>query len=42
MAKRKVIPVQAVKAYSGSRGRTPLILDQGIRWEWLAKSQILF
>jgi len=29
MAKRKVIPVQAVKAYRDSRGRAPFILDQG-------------
>ena len=33
MASRKVIPVQAVKAYRDSRGRAPLILDQGRRWQ---------
>jgi len=38
MAKRKVIPVQAMKAYRDSKGRTPLIFDQGIRWEWLAQA----
>jgi hypothetical protein len=31
MAKSKVVPVQAVKAYRDIRGRTPLILDQGGR-----------
>jgi hypothetical protein len=27
-----VIPVQAMKAYSGRRGITPLILNLGTRW----------
>jgi hypothetical protein len=30
--KAEVFPVQAVKAYGGSRGIAPLILNLGTRW----------
>jgi hypothetical protein len=33
MAKGKVVPVQAVKAYKGSRGTSPFILNLGHRWK---------
>jgi hypothetical protein len=32
ITKSKVIPVQAMKANRGNRGRAPLILDQDTRW----------
>ena len=33
--KNKVVPVHDVKAYRGSRGIAPLIIDLRTRWRWL-------
>jgi len=42
MAKRKVIPVQAMQAYWDSRGRAPLIFYQGIRWKRVVSPRSCF
>jgi len=33
----KVVPVYAMKAYRGSRGKAPLILNIGTRRRWMVK-----
>jgi hypothetical protein len=33
--KGKAVPVHAVKAYRGTRGIAPLILNLGTRWRWV-------
>jgi len=33
--KGKLVPVHALKAYSGSRGVAPLIFNLGTRWNWV-------
>jgi hypothetical protein len=38
MYKRKVVPVYAVKAYRGSGGVAPPILNLGTRWRWVVNS----
>ena len=35
-SKVKCFPINAMKAYRGSRGTTPLILNFGTRWRWVA------
>jgi hypothetical protein len=34
-SKRKVLSLRPVKAYRGSRGIAPLILELGDRWSWV-------
>jgi len=33
--KRKVVPIHAMKAHTGSPGIVPILLNLGTRWRWM-------